>query len=115
MLVLGLTFKENVPDLRNSRAVDVVRGLEERGHRVDVHDALAAPEDALRTYGIQLLPSLKEASAYDGVVGVVPHAGYMAFSGRTLAGLVREGGLVADLKGMWRHVVLPDHIRRWQL
>jgi UDP-N-acetyl-D-galactosamine dehydrogenase len=115
VLVLGLTFKENVADLRNSKAVDVVRGLEARGHRVDVHDPVADAAESERLYGLKLLPQLHEAKGYDGVVGVVAHAGYLAFSARMLASLVRPGGLVADLKGMWRHVALPDGVRYWQL
>jgi UDP-N-acetyl-D-galactosamine dehydrogenase len=115
VLVLGLTFKENVPDLRNSKAVDVVRGLEARGADVSVHDPLADAAEASRFFDVQLLPNLKAASAYDCVVGVVPHADYIAYSGRTLSRIVRPGGLLADVKGMWRHVVLPDSVRYWQL
>ena len=115
VLVLGLAFKENVPDLRNAKSVDLVRGLEACGHTVDVHDAMADPAEAEALYGLRPITRLEPAGAYDCVVGAVPHAVYIAFSGKTLAGLVREGGLVADLKGMWRHVQLPAHVRRWEL
>jgi UDP-glucose 6-dehydrogenase len=54
-LVLGLTFKENLPDLRNSKVVDLVRGLTRRGHQVDVHDPLADPKEAQSFYGIELV------------------------------------------------------------
>src|SRR3546814_16678433 len=57
VLVLGLTFKENVPDLRNTRVVDLVRGLQAYGHDVAVHDPLADPAEAKREYGIDLLAS----------------------------------------------------------
>lgn len=115
ILVLGLTFKENVPDLRNSRVVDVVRGLAEWGHRVDVHDPVADPADAKREYGIHLLPQLDGAVRYDAVVGAVAHSAYSSLDGERLAALVRDGGMVADVKGMWRGVSLPDSIERWQL
>lgn len=115
VLVLGLAFKENVPDLRNAKSVDLVRDMERRGHTVDVHDAMADSAEAEALYGLKPINRLDPAGAYDCVVGAVPHAVYIAFSGKTLSSLVREGGLIADLKGMWRHVQLPDHIRRWEL
>jgi UDP-N-acetyl-D-galactosamine dehydrogenase len=65
VLVLGLTFKENVPDLRNSKVIDVVTALVERGHRVDVHDPHADADEAKAEYGIDLLPSLDGTSGYD--------------------------------------------------
>ena len=54
VLVLGLTFKENVPDLRNSRVIDIINGLKPRGFQIDVHDPLADPEQAKREYGVTL-------------------------------------------------------------
>ncbi len=115
VLVLGLTFKENVPDLRNAKSVDLVRGLEARGHAVDVHDAMADLDEAESLYGLNLITRLEPKGNYDCVIGTVPHAVYIAFSAKTLSSLVREGGMIADLKGMWRHVILPDHVRRWEL
>jgi UDP-N-acetyl-D-galactosamine dehydrogenase len=49
------------------------------------------------------------------VVGAVPHRPYLAFTAETFATLVRPGGLVADIKGMWRHIALPEGLGRWQL
>ena len=113
-LVLGLTFKEDVPDLRNSRVIDVIRGLERHGYAVTVHDPLADPDEARHEYGIELAADALGRS-YDLVVGAVPHASYRALDGATLAGLVGDGGLLADLKGAWRGTVLPDGTRRWTL
>lgn len=115
VLVLGLTFKENVPDIRNSRAIDIVRGLRGRGFSVDVHDALVDRAEAKRAYGLDPLPSLDAASGYDCVVGAVAHKAYAAFDASKIAALVSPCGLVADVKGMWRWVVLPGKVRRWQL
>ena len=114
VLLLGLTFKENVPDLRNSLVIDIERRLTELGHRVDVHDPLADPAEAKAIYGIDLLPALG-GRAYDAVIGAVPHAAYAGLDGAALAELLTEDGLVADVKGMWREVNLPDGLRRWQL
>ncbi len=114
-LVLGLTFKENVSDLRNSKVVDVVRGLESLGHRVDVHDPLADPDDAERLYDIRLLADLDGAQGYDCVVGAVAHETYRAFTAETFAGLLAGGGLVADIKGLWRRLAFPQGVRVWRL
>ena len=115
ILVLGLTFKENVPDLRNTKVVDLVDGLVRRYHEVDVHDAMADPAEAKAHYGIDLLTGpLSDLSGYDAVVGTVPHQAYAALDGAGLAALLTPDGLVADVKGMWRAVALPDGLRRWQ-
>ncbi len=115
VLVLGLTFKEDVPDLRNSRVADLVAGLGAHGHAIDVHDPLASPEEARQLYGIRLLADIETARSYDCVVAAVAHAAYRAFTAQSLARLVRPGGLVADVKGMWRALALPDGMQRWQL
>jgi UDP-N-acetyl-D-galactosamine dehydrogenase len=109
--VLGLTFKENLPDLRNSKVVDLVHGLQARGHAVDVHDPHADAAEAKSSYGLSLLPALPNGAAYDCLVGAVPHATYREFN---FEGVVKPGGLVADIKGLWRDVALPEGLRRWQ-
>ena len=114
VLVLGLTFKENVSDLRNSKAVDLVRRLQARGHEVDVHDDRAAPEDALARYGLRLLPELS-GGGYGAVVGAVPHDAYAEMDANAISGLLADGGLVADIKGLWRDLSFPDGIRYWLL
>ena len=115
ILVLGLTFKENVADLRNTKAVDLVNHLKDRGHRVDVHDAMADAGEAKKFYGIELLPDLAGADGYDCVIGAVPHAAYVDLAAADLTALLKRGGLVADLKGMWRHIDLGDGYRRWEI
>ena len=115
VLVLGLTFKENVPDLRNSRVIDIVKGLKERGFEVDVHDPFADPNEAVQAFGISLCENLDEDQAYHCVVGAVPHQPYCEFAPEIFAGLLQPGGLVADVKGMWRDVDVPEGLRRWEL
>lgn len=117
-LVLGLTFKENLPDLRNSKVVDLVRGLTRRGHQVAVHDPWADADEARRLYGVELLAPrepLPPGDGYDCVVGAVAHDRYRALSAAEAARLVRPGGLIADIKGMWRDLPLEDGRRRWEL
>ena len=112
-LVLGLTFKENVPDLRNSRTVDVVRRLQWLGHRVEVADPLADPAEVGREYGIELTEL--NGQCYDLVVGAVPHREYRDLSDERIAAMVAPGGTLADLKGMWRDRALPPELDRWSL
>ena len=115
VLMLGLTFKENVPDLRNSHVIDIVNGLTDRGFVVDVHDAFADAEEAKAIFGIDLMPALDDASGYDCVVGAVSHTPYLDFTDETFNRLMVDTGLIADVKGMWRTRALPANFQRWQL
>src|SRR5215208_6602592 len=112
-LVLGLTFKENVPDLRNSRSFDLVRRLRWLGHEVAVADALADPEEIERGHDLKV--TSPDAQRYDLVVGAVAHDEYRQLSNTQLEGMVAPGGLLADLKGMWRDRELDPAIGRWTL
>ncbi len=114
ILILGLTFKENVPDLRNTKVVDIIAKLRSLGHSVDVHDPMADPAEARHEYDMELKTSLDGAQAYDCVIGAVPHDAYLRFTPETFERLVRKGGLLADLKGMWRSVALPEGLRVWR-
>jgi len=112
-LVLGLTFKENVPDLRNSRTVDLVRRLQWLGHDVAVADPLADPDEVGREYGLELTEL--DGARYDLVVGAVPHREYRDLSDERIAALVAAGGTLADLKGVWRDRTIAPGIDRWSL
>ncbi len=72
VLILGLTFKENTPDLRNSRVIDIIRELEDYGITVDVHDPWADPAEALAEYGVTLVDQPRTGT-YDAVVIAVAH------------------------------------------
>ncbi len=113
VLVMGITFKEDVPDLRNSKVIDVIRRLRWLGHEVIIHDPLADGQEALHEYGLALDPSALERR-YDVVLAAVPHASYKAMQGGDVAKLVADDGLVADLKGIWRGR-LPAGIESWTL
>jgi UDP-N-acetyl-D-galactosamine dehydrogenase len=112
-LVLGLTFKENVPDLRNSRSVDLVRRLKWLGHDVEVADPLASPEEIESEYG--LIVTEPDGQKYDLVVGAVAHRAYRELPDDRLAALLAPGGTLADLKGMWRERNLDSALDRWTL
>ena len=99
ILLLGLTFKENVPDLRNSKAAELALGLSARGFEVTTHDPLADAAEAEALYGLTPLSVLPDDRAFEAVLGAVPHRAYAKLDGPRLAGLLRPGGLLADLKG----------------
>lgn len=112
-LVMGLTFKENVPDLRNSKVIDVIRRLEALGHEVTVHDPLADAAEARHEYAAELAPDALDRS-YDLVVVAVPHERYRGLEDAKVAGLVAEGGLLADLKNLYAGRDLR-RVERWTL
>lgn len=115
VLVLGLTFKENIPDLRNSKVVDIIAALAAAGHQVVVHDPMADPDEAREEYGVELSPRLNGLGRFDAVVGAVAHRVYCEMTQETVAGLLEHDGLVADIKGIWRRLDLPARLRRWEL
>lgn len=110
ILVLGLTFKENVPDLRNSQIPAIVRELVAAGHEVSVHDPLADPAEAQKFYGIELQKAL--GTGYDAIVGAVAHDAYLDIE---LGSIAAPGGLIADVKGLWRGQAGMDNLRYWSL
>lgn len=112
-LVLGLTFKENVPDLRNSRCFDLVRRLQWLGHEVEVADPVAPPDEIEREHGLKVTGT--GSRRYDLVVGAVAHDQYRQFTDGELTQLVAPGGTLADLKGMWRDRLLDPALDRWTL
>ncbi len=112
-LVMGLTFKENVPDLRNSRTADIVHRLEALGYDVALTDPIVNPSEAAGDYG--RAPIALNGDCYDLVVAAVAHDEYRALGDDQLAALVAPGGTLADLKGIWRERELPSSIDRWAL
>ena len=98
VLMMGLTFKENTPDLRNSRVIDVIRELEEYDIQVDVHDPWAEPTEARREYAVELI-SQPEVGAYDAIVVAVGHREFSDMGVRRLRELGKPGAQVLyDLK-----------------
>ncbi len=114
VLLLGLTFKEDVPDLRNSRVVDVYRRLIELGHQVVVHDPLAVAAEAEREYGIVLDADALDRR-YDIVCATVAHRQYKALAAQRVRDLVLPDGCIGDLKGIWRDLEFGPDVERWSL
>jgi UDP-N-acetyl-D-galactosamine dehydrogenase len=114
--VLGLTFKENVPDLRNSRVPDIVNELKEYGIQVVVHDPLAEPEEAVGEYGLRLSP-WDQLKQLDGIVLAVAHREYMQMSVSELLKPLRKqrNNVVVDVKSVLNPDSLPGSVKYWRL
>jgi UDP-N-acetyl-D-galactosamine dehydrogenase len=100
VLVLGLTFKENCPDLRNTRVVDVVAELRDYGVQVDVHDPWADPEEARHEYALDLVDEPK-AATYDGIVLAVSHVVFREKGAEALRRYGRDSAVFCDLKSVF--------------
>ena len=114
-VVLGLTFKENVPDIRNSKVVDVVRELELFGVQVQVHDPFASRTDAAHQFAIDLV-EYDELKSAEAVILAVPHQGYLAGGWPSITRLLKDSrGVVIDLKGKLDRNAKPEGIDLWRL
>ena len=100
VLVLGLSFKENCPDLRNTRVIDVVAELGDYGVQVDVHDPWVDPIEAKHEYGLDLITTL-EPAAYGGVILAVAHDSYRDAGATALRGYGVPGHVFCDLKSVF--------------
>ena len=100
VLVLGFTFKENCPDLRNTRVVDIVRSLTALGITVDIHDPHADAHEAEEEYGLSLAAE-PARGAYDGIIVAVGHDEFRTMGGEAVRALGADGAPIFDLKGLY--------------
>ncbi len=113
--ILGLTFKENVPDIRNSKVFDIVRELSSFGVAVQVHDPIASAEAAAAEYGIKLM-SDRELKPADAAILAVAHDGYLAEGWPLIQRLLKGGrGLAIDVKARLDRATRPEGIELWRL
>jgi UDP-N-acetyl-D-galactosamine dehydrogenase len=112
--VLGATFKENVPDIRNTRVVDIVRELEDFGITVQIHDPEADGDLLHEEYGLKLTPfeALKPA---DAIVLAVAHRAYRDGGWDLIKGLMKPGAFVADVPALLDRAATPEGITLWRL
>jgi UDP-N-acetyl-D-galactosamine dehydrogenase len=112
--IVGITFKEDVPDLRNSRVPDIVAELREFGIAALVADPLADPEEASREYGIALMPP-EALAELDGLVLAVPHRVLGAAGWDKLFDKLTPGGVFIDVKSVIARRTVPHDIHYWSL
>jgi UDP-N-acetyl-D-galactosamine dehydrogenase len=112
--VFGITFKEDVPDLRNSRVPDIVMELREFGIEAQVADPLADEEGVQHEYGIKLNPP-EELCRLDGLIFAVPHRVYRDAGWHELFAALTPGGILVDVKSAIPREAVPAEIRYWSL
>ncbi len=111
--VLGLTFKENVPDTRNSRVPDILNELKDFGIQALAHDPMADPKEFQHEYGIEM-SKLGDFKGLDALVLAVPHRQYLARPEKLFA-MLRDGGILVDIKSAIDPKSIPGNLRYWSL
>ena len=111
VLVMGVTFKEDVSDIRNSKVVDIVSELKDFGVDVDVMDPHAASEEVMHEYGFKLIE--RPRANYDAVVVAVAHKEYMDLDETYFRGLTYEHAVLGDIKGIYRGKI--HQMKYWSL
>ncbi len=106
-LVLGITFKENCPDIRNTRVIDIVRELEDYGITVDVHDPWANPDEVFLKYGLRTRKDLIPDGRYDAMILAVAHE---QFTNMDPAGLMNGNCVVYDVKGILDPMIVDERL-----
>lgn len=96
VLILGVTFKENCPDCRNTKVVDIATELEDFGCRVDIYDPWASPEVVRHEYGKELIAAVDPAKKYEAIVACVSHNQFMTFDFKKYR---EQGAVIFDVKG----------------
>jgi UDP-N-acetyl-D-galactosamine dehydrogenase len=99
VLVMGLTFKENCPDLRNTRVVDVIRELEDYNVTIEVHDPWVDAEEAVREYGVTMVDE-PGSGLYDGIIIAVAHRQFATMEASQLRSLGKDAHVLYDLKNV---------------
>ncbi len=97
VLIMGFAFKENCPDIRNTKVIDIVHELQSFGVQVEIHDPWVNPEDAKREYGVSLIPE-PEKRKYDAILLAVAHENYKELTPSELRSFGKEHHVVYDLK-----------------
>jgi len=100
VLLMGITFKENVSDIRNTKVVDLVHELESFSVKVDIADPFAETEELQHEYGLSLIEQPKTGD-YDAVIVAVNHQQYLQLDEAYFEGLTSKDGIVVDIKGIY--------------
>lgn len=101
VLIMGITFKENIPDIRNTRVVDIFHELEEYGVLADIYDPWADPEDVRQEYGLELLKNMDSQAPYDAIIVAVKHREFAVMSLENLKSKLTNNPVLIDVKGIY--------------
>lgn len=107
VLILGLTFKENIPDLRNTKVIELINNFRSQSFEIDVHDSHADTEDAFKFFDIRLLvdSELEDLSIkYDCIILAVPHTQYLELGNDKIINKLSNSGFVVDIKNILKNI-----------
>ena len=110
VMILGFTFKENVPDIRNTKVIDIYNYLSDSGIKVDINDPRADKLEVQEVYDISLVPLGKE-NKYKAIIVAVNHEEYNSLDSNFFANHLEKEGLIFDLKGVFRGYDIPKGIK----
>ncbi|SMP18987.1 UDP-N-acetyl-D-galactosamine dehydrogenase [Desulfurobacterium pacificum] len=114
VLIMGLTFKENIKDIRNTKVIDIYNELNSYGVKTFVHDPYAIPDEVEKEYGIKLLQDIKEQAPYDAIIVAVKHEPYRNLKFADFKEMANGKPIIADVKGIYDRNEFKDAIL-WRL
>ena len=114
VLIMGLTFKENIKDIRNTKVIDIYTELNSYGIKTFIHDPFAIPEEVEKEYGIKLLQTIKDEAPYDAIVVAVKHEPYKKLQLKDFKEISNGKPIIADVKGIYNRSEFKDAIL-WRL
>ena len=112
--MLGLTFKEDCNDLRNSKVPDILNELRQFGIEPMIHDSRGNPKEAKHEYGVEL-NHIDEYKNLDGLIVAVSHAEYVELGQKKILGMLRDNGCFIDVKSVFSPTKLERGIQYWSL
>jgi UDP-N-acetyl-D-galactosamine dehydrogenase len=115
LLIMGITFKENVPDVRNSKVVDLIKELQEYGIQTFVYDPIANPDEVKKYYGIDLIKELSQYAPYDGIIVAVKHQQFLDLDTLFFKRLTKGNPIFVDIKGIYPKEEFDKSFLYWRL
>jgi len=115
LLIMGITFKENVPDVRNSKVVDLIKELQEYGIQTFVYDPIANPEEVKKYYGLDLIKEPSEEAPYDGIIVAVKHKEFIDINAEHFKELTKGTSIFVDIKGIYSRKEFIKQFIYWRL
>ena len=113
VLIMGITFKENVADIRNSKVVDVVRELMDYSVHVHIHDPHASPNEVAHEYKLTLQDEI--STGYDAVVVAVSHREFQEMDAAFFKKIMKENPILLDIKGIYDRNAMNGSLTYWRL
>ena len=107
ILILGITFKENCPDIRNTKIVDIYHTFKEYTENITIYDPWANPRAVEHEYGIKIVSSLAEKEKFDAVILGVAHAEFLSLNVKSL---IKDGGVIYDVKGVFKREIIDGRL-----